>query len=66
MSDLVHRGVRQHLLQSPHGQGLLQDEAADGEIWRDVLKHRTVSTTQAMVANTLKALSAASVNYLCI
>lgn len=66
MSDLIHRGVRQHLLQGPHGQGLLQDEAADGEIWRDVLKHRTVSTTQAMVSNASKALSAASFNYLCI
>lgn len=66
MSDLIHRGVRQHLLQGPHGQGLLQDETADGKIWRDVLKHRTVSTTQAMVANTSKALNIVSFNYLCI
>lgn len=42
--DLVHRGVGQHLLECPHGQRLLQYEAADGQIWRDVLKYTHTST----------------------
>lgn len=38
---LIQGGVGQHLLQGTHRQGLLQDEAADSEVWRDILKHTT-------------------------
>lgn len=41
MPHLIQGGVGQHLLQGPHRQGLLQNEAADREVWRDILKYTT-------------------------
>lgn len=55
---LVHRGVGQHLLQRPHRQGLLQNEAADGKIWRDILKIGTMVKTEGGEAMALLPLDA--------